>query len=228
MRKNFFLFLTFLLLLAACSPPESAATPTLKPALTFTATRAPTQTTTPTITPSPTIIKIPTVDYNSTPTPSGYTFSSPTPFPWISTSTPLPTSTPSTAGEGFEWVRLSEYRLYWGSCRSNYVTVTAMVTYPEDVYSMTLFVRFRRATAQIFTPWSRGLGMEPTGAEGVWSQKLYGSSIENHILWRRGWVWYQIVAVGVNNLEVGRTHIFADMLKLEPCMCLTPPCAPGD
>jgi len=229
MRTPIFIFLFFSFLLQACSPPATVApSPTIEPTLTPTATVLPTVTSTPTITPSPTIVKIPTVDYNSTPTPPGYVYSSPTPFPWVSTSTPIPTATPSTPGEGFEWVRTSDFKLYWGICRSNKVSVSAMVSYPDDVYSVTLFVRFRRATAQIFTPWSKGLGMEPTGAEGIWSQNLYGSSIDNHILWRRGWVWYQLVAVGKNNLEVGRTRIFMDMLRLEPCMCMTPPCGLGE
>ena len=70
--------------------------------------------------------------------------------------------------------------------------------------------------------------MEPTGAEGVWTQDLSGNSIENRVLWRRGWVWYQLVAIGAQKLEVGRSRIFMDELKLEPCMCMTPPCGPGD
>jgi hypothetical protein len=144
------------------------------------------------------------------------------------TITPIATSTPSTPGEGFEWVRTSDYIFYWGSCKSNKVKVSVQVSHPEDVYSVTLFVRFRRLTAKIFTDWSKGIGMEPVGAEGIWAQNLYGSSIDNHKLWRRGWVWYQIVAIGADKLEVGRTRIFMDMLKLEPCMCLTPPCGPGD
>lgn len=217
------LFLQSCSLMATPTPP-----PTSKPTFTPTRTIIPTGTSTLTITPSPTIIKIPTVDYNLTPTPPGYVYISPTAFPWIPTMTPISTSTPTTPGEGFEWVRTSDYIFYWGSCRSDRVKISAQVSRPEDVYSVTLFVRVRRLTAQIYSEWTQGIGLEPVGAEGVWAQDLYGNYIPNHKLWRRGWVWYQLVAVGENNLEVGRTRIFADMLKLEPCMCLTPPCGPGD
>lgn len=230
MRSAPILFLTLFFFLQSCSlnPTPEPPTQTSEPTVTATNTLTPTSTRAPTITPSPTIIKIPTVDYNSTPTPPGYVFLSPTPFPWIPTTTPLPTETPATFGEGFEWVRTSESVFYWGSCRTNKVKVSALVMYPDDVYNVTLFARFRRLKAEVFTEWSKGLGMEPTGAEGIWAQDLYGSSIDNHKLWRRGWVWYQLVATGKNGLEVGRSRIFMNMLKLEPCMCLTPPCAPGD
>lgn len=229
-RRTILLVFGLFLLLQSCSfvPTEAPPTATSKPTLTPTYPPTPTVTRTPTASPTPTIIKIPTVNYNATPTPPGYIYSSPTPFPWIPTITPLPTETPATAGEGFDWVKTSERIFYWGSCRGNKVKVSAKATYPQDVYSMTLFVRFRRDKAKIFTEWSKGLGMEPTGVEGVWAQDLYGSSIDNHKLWRRGWVWYQIVAIGENGVEVGRSRVFMDMLKLEPCMCLTPPCAPGD
>ncbi len=229
-RWTILVFLTLLFFLPSCLPASKPASPTETslPTLTPTYPPTPTITFTPTLTATPTIIKIPTVDYNLTPTPPGFIFLTPTPFPWIPTSTPLPTATPATAGEGFDWVKISDQILYWGSCRGSKIKVSAKVIYPQDVVSMTLFVRLRRDKAKIFTPWSKGLGMEPTGVEGVWAQDLHGVSIDNHELWRRGWVWYQVVAVGENGVEVARSRVFTDVLKLEPCMCLTPPCAPGD
>jgi hypothetical protein len=228
MRKSIFILLVAPLLLQACSSFAPALTPTSKPTITSTVTVTPTSTITPTITPSPTIVKIPTVDYNATTTPPAYIFSLPTPFPGVPTVTPLPSATPSTPGEGFEWVRTSESKFYWGGCRTNNMKISAQVSHPDEVYSVTLFLRMRRLTSQTFTEWNKGFGMEPAGTEGVWAQKLYGSSVNGHEYYRRGWVWYQLVAIGVNNLEVGRSRIFMDMLKLEPCMCLTPPCGPGD
>lgn len=229
MRKFFFIFLAGLFFLQSCSalPFGSAEpTPTSKPTLTSTVTITPTSTTTPTITPSPTIVKIPTVDYNSTVTPPAYIYSSPTPFPGVPTATPIGSQTPVSPGEGFEWVKISESKIYWGICTPNKLKVTAQVSEPKDVLSVVLFVRFRRLKAQIFTEWNKGSGMEPIGDAGLWAQDMYANSIDGHEKYRRGFVWYQLVATGENAIEVGRSRIFMDTIQLEPCMCMTPPCIP--
>jgi hypothetical protein len=141
------------------------------------------------------------------------------------TFTPVPSSTPSVAGPGFEWLKTAGTQFYWGVCTPNKIKLTVQVTEPTEVFSVTLFVRMRRLKAQIFTPWNKGIGMEPVG-NGMWEGIIYANSIDGHELYRKGYVWYQVVAIGANNIEVGRTHVYVDALKLEPCMCLTPPCEP--
>ncbi len=226
MRKNISVLFVCFFLLQSCSSAKAEPSRTPKPTLTPTITITPTQTITPTITPSPTIVKIPTFDYFATATPPAYIYTPPTPLPGMPTATPVPSSTPSLPGAGFEWIKTSEQRLYWGACRSNNLRVTAQVSEPDDVHSVVFFMRLRNLKAQIFTPWNKGLGMEPVGKEGLWAQNLYGSSVDGHISFRRGWVWYQLVATGKDNIEVGRSRIFVDEIKLQPCMCLTPPCNP--
>ncbi|MDD2923287.1 MAG: hypothetical protein PHQ36_13460 [Anaerolineales bacterium] len=227
MRKIIFIFL-FSLLLQSCSAlPFGKTTPTStsKPTLTSTATVTPTSTRTPTITPSPTIVKIPTIDYNATVTPPAYIYNSPTPFPGIPTSTPVATVTPLTPDVGFEWLRVSSPIFYWGICKPQEVKVSVQVSEPKDVYSVTLFVRLRRLTSKNFTEWNKGMGMEHLG-DGIWSYNLNANSIDGHQYFRRGWVWYQVVAIGANDVEIARTRIYMDTLKLQPCMCMTPPCGP--
>lgn len=229
MRKIVFVLFTCYFLLQSCSSPGSAVPlPTRKPTITFTATITPTMTITPTITPSPTIVKIPTVDYNATPTPPAYIYVVPTPILGAGAALPVPSETPSSPGEGFEWIKTSETNIYWGICKPNKMKVTAQVSEPKDVFSVVLFVRLRNLKAQIFTEWNKGTGMEPVGDEGLWAQDLYASSIDGHSSYRRGWVWYQLVATGKDNFEVGRSRIFMDTIKLQPCMCMTPPCGPRD
>ena len=227
MRKIIFVLFTCFILLQSCSAFGTAVpSPTSKPTLTPTVTVTSTSTVTPTITSSPTIVKIPTYDYNATSTPPAYLYVSPTPFPGVPTATPIASQTPWSSGEGFEWVKISESKIYWGICKPNKLKVSAQVSEPEDVYSVVLFVRFRRLKAQIFTEWNKGTGMEPVGDDGLWAQTMYANSIEGHEAYRRGWVWFQLVATGEKNIEVGRTRIYMDTIQLEPCMCMTPPCIP--
>ncbi len=228
MRKIVFVLFTCFFLLQSCSSFGAAApSPTSEPALTFTATIAPTITSTPSITPSPTIVKIPTVDYNATSTPPPFIFPTPTSLGGLGPFD-LPTSTPSSPGQGFESVKTSGSNIYWGICTPNKLKVTVQVSEPKDVLSVVLFVRLRNLKAQILTEWNRGTGMEPVGDQGLWAQDLYASSIDGHQSFRRGWVWYQLVATGKDNLEVARSRIFMDTIKLEPCMCMTPPCGIKD
>jgi hypothetical protein len=229
MRKFVLVLFAGFFLLQACSAFETAVpSPTRKPTLTFTATIAPTMTITPTITPSPTIVKIPTVDYNATSTPPAFTYIIPSPGDVEGGAMPVPTETPSSPGAGFEWVKVAGTQVYWGICTPNKLKVTAQVSEPKDVYSVVLFVRLRNLKAQIFSPWNKGTGMHAMGNDGLWTQDLYASSVNGHVAFRRGWVWYQLVATGKDNLEVGRTRIFMDSIRLEPCMCMTPPCGPKD
>jgi hypothetical protein len=223
MRKHAVILSVFALFLQSCG--SSAPTPTSVPTSTFTATITSTATETPSVTPSPTIVKIPTVDYNASPTPPMFIYLSPTSPPGMPTYTPMPTPTPASVGPGFEWLRTSGTMFYWGICKPNTIKVTVQVTDPEIVNSVTLFVKTRRLKAQIFTPWNKGIGMVHIG-DGTWEANLYANSIDGHIAYRSGWLWYQVVAVGEDNIEVGRTRIYQDAIKFEPCMCMTPPCKP--
>ncbi len=222
------IFICFFLLQSCSALPFGtvAPSPTRKPTLTSTATITPTSTVTPTITPSPTVVKIATIDYNATITPPPYVYISPTPFPGIPTSTPVATDTPLTPDVGFEWVKTSGQNFYWGICKPQKIKISAQVSEPKDVFSVTLFVRLRRLTSKNFTEWNKGMGMEPVGSDGMWSYDLNANSIDGHQYFRRGWVWYQIVAIGANKVEIARTRIYMDLIKLEPCMCMTPPCGP--
>ncbi len=225
--RNFFpaLFVLFFLLQACAAP--AAPTATRAPSSTPTSADTPTPTQTLTVTPSPTIVKIPTIDWNATPTPPSFVFDFPTPIGGFGGAL-LPTITPSSPGEGFESVEVSPTNIYWGICRSNKITFTVEVSEPDDVYSVVLFIRLRHLKAEIFTDWNKGIALEPLGDTGIWSQTFSANSIEGHEKFRRGWVWYQLVATGAYGIELGRTHIYADTIKLEPCMCLTPPCGYGD
>jgi len=224
MRKLVLIVLGCALALQACL--SSAKTPTSAPK-TPSPTASPTSSSTPTVTPSPTIIHFPTQDYKSTATPPAYLFKTPTPFPGVNTATPIPSSTPSVPGVGFEAVDVSGDKFYWGSCKPNSLRVTAQVSDPKSVFSVVLFARMRRLKAEIFTPWNKGTGMEHLG-NGKWVYNLSANSIDGHSLYHKGWVWYQLVATDANKQEIGRTRIYMDKIKIEPCMCLTPPCGPND
>jgi len=231
MRKFIFLGIVLLSFLSSCSASSAnsagAETGAPTPTLTASVTPLPTQTFTPT--PSPTIVKIPTIDYNATSTPPAYLFGTPTPQEILSSDAPLnATPTFEGYGEGFEWIKIEASKFYWGICKPSRILVTAQVSNPEEVYSISLFVRLRHYKAEIYTHWSKGSGMEKIGEDGMWAEYIYANVLDGNAKFRKGLVSYQLVATNVDNIEVGRSPVFKDAIFVEPCMCLTPPCGPKD
>ena len=72
----------------------------------------------------------------------------------IPTSTAFPLPTPSSPGEGFESVVVSETKLYWGICKPHIATMTVTVLHPEEVTTVYLFFRLMSTKKDDTTPWA--------------------------------------------------------------------------
>jgi len=210
-------------LLQACSlndvffMPANTPIPTQTIFITYTPINTAGPTRTPIPSPSPTIVRIPTQDFNVTPA----TFE---PIPIIidgNTATPVATSTAYTPGAGFDSIKVSESKIYWGGCKHNEATITATVDDPDEVASVIIFTRVKSAEEEDSTPWTSGNVMYNNG-NGLFTYRMIGSEVEGHNHYLRSWVYFQLIATDVTGEEVARSRIFTDMISLFPCMCLDP------
>lgn len=207
--------------LQACSLnglfPTNAPSPTATTFITYTPIDTPTETQTPLPTASATIVHIPTLDPNG-PTPT---------FPVIAiftaegASSPVPFPTAVGPGPGFDSVKVSESKVYWGGCKHNQTVITAEVQDPEEVTFVYIFTRVKAADKEDYTPWTNGNVMYNNGG-GIFTYIMVGSEVEGHNHYLRSWVHFQLVATNLKGEEVGRSRIFTDMISLFPCLCLDP------
>ena len=136
-----------------------------------------------------------------------------TPFPTI---TPLPQPTPSSPGEGFESVVVSESKLYWGICKPHTAIMTVTVLHPEEVATVYLFFRLISATkVDDTTPWAGTV--TDNNRNGTFTYFLRANIIPQRKNYMKAWFQYQFVAENEKEVVVGRTHIYLKSLTLEPC-----------
>lgn len=193
------------------SEAVQAATATMVPLKTATASI------TPTITPSPTIVRFPTQDPSlQTETPLPLII-----FTAVNTITPVPTMTSSLPGAGFQSVTISEGKIFWGSCVPRKSKVTAQVSEPDKVVSVVIFVQVKSAKEEDYTPWTTGDVMFDHG-DGTFTYDLQANEIDGHNHYKNSWVRFQLVATDALGGEIGRTRIYAQDVALSPCMCLEP------
>ena len=214
MRKINLIALAALFVLAcsftrAVSVPEApTASPTVSP------TR--TNTLTPTVTSTP----------RNTPTDVAYmlTQTALAPIkllPGVRTATPIPTATlfplptPSSPGEGFESVVVSETKLYWGICKPRKATMTVTVLHPEEVTTVYLFFRLMSTKKDDTTPWS-GTVTDNNG-NGTFTYVLRANLIPHRKDYMKAWYQFQFVAENEKEVIVGRSQIYLKSLTLEPC-----------
>ena len=218
--RRFYLVMVLAIFIQACAGmPFGGSTntpaPTATATVTFTPVDTPTATITPTITPSPTIVHIPTWD----PDQPTATFIPVPVYIGKDTATPfvIMSPTPILPGPGFVSVRVSENRLYWGSCKPNKTKVTAQVENPEDVFSVIIFVRVKSATKEDYTPWTTGNTMQKR-SDGTFSYTLAANTTEGHNHYKNSFIWFQLVATNDKGQEIGRTRIYPNAIALSPCM----------
>lgn len=219
MRKIIFLLLvTILLQSCALAPATNPPQPTSTIFITYTPIDTPTTTFTPRPTATATIIRIPTQDPNSIAT-----------FPIIpifigSVTATQPISlvpTSSKPGPGFVDVEYSPNHIYWGGCEANQAVITAEVEDPDNVNGVIIFMRVKSATDEDYTPWTSGNIMY-NNRDGSFTYIAVGSEIEGHNHYKKGFVYFQMVAVDDEGKEVGRTKIYENAFSISPCPCLTP------
>jgi hypothetical protein len=214
------------LLLQACSlgglplvgglfAPTGTRIPSATATITRTPTRTATFTQTLTASPTATIVRLPTFDPNA---PTATLIPVPI-YIGKETATPAVRSAPTITnlGAGFLSVTVSANKIFWGSCKRNKVTVTAVVEDPGDVFSVVIFVRVKSAKKEDFTPWTTGDAMHDH-RNGTFTYVLRGTEIEGHNHYRDSWVWFQLVAVDFEGVEVGRTPIYNEVIAMSPCM----------
>ncbi len=202
----------------ALFPPTDTLAPSSTPTMTSTPTRTPRPTVTTTFTPSPTILHFPTQD-PSLPT---ATFVPIPIFIGAETSTPfvipnLTNPTETNPGAGFVSVTVSPNKIYWGVCKNNKTTITAVVEDRHEVLSVVIFVRVKSAKKEDYTPWTTGDVMAGHG-DGSYTYVLRGSAIYGRNHYRDSWVHFQLVATNAEGEEVGRTQIYTESIALSPCM----------
>jgi hypothetical protein len=211
------------LLLQSCAgagnilfPPTDTPAPTSTTTVTAPPTKTATITRTPVPTATITIVRIPTQDPNQ-PT---STFA---PIPVIIegglTATPLPINLTPTAfrpGAGFISVGISENKIFWGSCKHNKTTITAIVEDEDEAFSVVMFTYVRSATRDDSTPWTAGNVMHDHG-DGTYTYVIYGSEIEGHNHYRNSWIVFQLVLTDIEGNEIGRTRIYDRSIALSPC-----------
>jgi hypothetical protein len=164
-----------------------------------------------------TIVRIPTQDPNQ-PT---STFA---PIPIIiaggATTTPLPQNVSPTAerpGPGFLSVSISDNKIYWGSCKHNTTTLTAIVEDEEEAFSVVIFLRVRAANKDDSTPWDKGNVMHDHG-DGTYTSLIRGSNVYGHNHYKNSWIVFQLVIVDIEGREVGRSRVYDQSIALSPCM----------
>ncbi|MCC7117277.1 MAG: hypothetical protein IT310_02035 [Anaerolineales bacterium] len=222
MRKDLMVCLALALALQACGNLEGLLPPTRTPAPTLTETitlpPSPTETITRTPHPTPTI----TIVHFATQDPNlpTATFA---PIPIIveggMTATPLPiygTPTMARPGVGFLSIGISETKIFWGSCKHNRTTITAVVEDEDEVFSVVIFTYVRSAKRDDSTPWTTGNVMHDH-RDGTYTYVMYGSDVEGHNHYKDSWVVFQLVATDFEGREVGRTRIYDQSIALSPC-----------
>jgi hypothetical protein len=196
--------------------PTDVPGPTATATVTLTPMDTPTATITPTITPSPTIVHIPTWD----PSQPTATFIPVPIFIGEFTATPvapIASMTPALPGPGFLSVQVSEKKIFWGSCKPNMSRIITQVESPDDVYTVTIFVKVRSATKPDETPWTQGDSMDNHG-NGRFTYRLYANTTRGHNHYKNSWILFQLVATDDFGEEVGRTMIYETEIALSPCM----------
>lgn len=208
--------LTLLVLLSiACSLGSlvPAATPT--PAPTQTITRTPTTTPTPVL---------PTLTFTLTPTLVGYKTITPSPMPSetaLPSPTPLviPTNTlpPPVKMEGFVSVNISLTEIYKDKgCFPAVVRISAQLNSTVNVAHVLLFARFKSLKAERAAKWTT-IEMQPLGA-GTFIHDLASSQMLDDAYFETSWIEYQVVSTTKGGVEVGRTDIFKERLKMLECI----------
>jgi hypothetical protein len=209
MRKPVLLIIATLLL-QACSALDFLP-PTNTPVPSSTVTNTPTMTLTPTRTTTPTP--------RDTVTPIGAvpTF---TPVVLVSPDldAPVPNfiATPDLPTGGFESVSLSQGKIFYGSCKQNYIKMTITVENPVEVDTVYLFFRLESGKRPgDTTPWSGAVTDKDGG--GVFHYTLRARNIPERKNFIKAWVHYQFVAVDEDKNILGRSQIYTRNLILEPC-----------
>lgn len=212
-------------LLASCALPEFlvAPTPTItstpRPVLvlpspmdtpTITATQP-----TPTFTSTPTFIGFdPTTALSLTPPTITLTF---TPLPiFADTATPVLLLTPLTSpGEGFSSFTISGNQIFWGVCSPGSVNLEAQVSDPDAVWRVYLFIHLKSTKTDDTTPWY-GTTMS-SHRNGIFRYTLRADQVEGRRNYLKAWVVLQMVAVDVQQKEIGRSKIYDQALTIAPC-----------
>ncbi len=198
------------------TPATNSPEPTPTVFITYTPADTPTSTFTPLPTATATIIRIPTQDPNATFAPIPIFIGDVTATQQI-----ILTPTSSRPGPGFVDVQYSPNHVYWGGCEANQAVITAEVEDPNNVNGVIIFMRVKSAADEDYTPWTSGNIMY-NNRDGTFTYIAVGSEIEGHNHYKKGFVYFQLVAVDDEGKEIGRTKIYENAFSLSPCPCLTP------
>ena len=182
----------------ASATPRPSATPTITPTL-------PTST----FTPTPTVLGgLPTISISETPT------LTPTLIQLVLGGILTRTS----AVDGFVSIILSDAQLYWGDCEGPHeAIVTAQVSVPASVNDVTLFVRLKYKTLDVYSDWDAGSTMVDH-LNGTYTHLIEAESIKNYSNFTDAWIQFQLVSTDASLKIVDRTPVFGEHLALNQCL----------
>ncbi|NWF64174.1 MAG: hypothetical protein HXY38_07705 [Chloroflexi bacterium] len=214
MKKIIILLLSAGLTIACGGILAPVPTPKPEPTITNTATLLPSSTP---VTPTLTFTLTPTLVGIKTPTPaldaSPTVVVSVTPLALLTPSTP----TPTFQLDGFLSVITSLNEFYKaGVCEPSVVRITAQVVDYNGAAYVLLFVRFKSMTAERYGKWTK-IDMETIGA-GTYFHDLSTAEMREDAYFQTAWIEYQIVATRKTGVEIARTGIYKEKLKMLECV----------
>ena len=182
---------------------------------------APVDTPTESMTLTPTPTSTPTITLTPRNTPTRITdFLSQTPqiiiFPWLKTATPLPTASPSTPGDGFEAITISDNQIYWGICdKPRRTKMTVYMNDPEEVFRVYLFFRLKHFKKEDVTEWVGTV--TDRKSTGTFTYELKANNVPGRKNYSKAWIQYQFVSVDEDEKILGRTFIYEKNILIQPC-----------
>lgn len=213
MRKIISIILSTLVLQACSlsnSIPATDAPPTDELTITPTASITPTITVTPTFTTTPELFRTPFVE-SDFPTQTLFV------LPGVKAPTLIATATPSVPGGGFDSIKLTQTKLYWGHCdKPGSTKMTITVQEPEKVDKVYLFFRLKSMKKDDTTPWVGTITDNDGG--GVFLYTLRANNIPDKNQYPKAWIQYQFVSEDKDKNIVGRTQIYLENISLYPCL----------
>lgn len=220
---------TVAFLTLACVFGPFVAAPTQTPAPTPTETPSPTLTYTP-ITPTLTFTLTPTLIGIKTPTLTPEITDTPEVTATLFTPTlaTLPnTVVPPVPMEGFHLVTVSLPEIFKAKkgCEPSVVRITAQVSDALRVKYVLLFVRFKSLKAEREGKWT-SLPMTLLNP-GVYIFDLSTDQMRDDSYFENAWIEYQIVSTTQSGVEIGRTDIFKERLKMLQCVPTPTPTSPN-
>jgi hypothetical protein len=134
------------------------------------------------------------------------------------TPTVPPTETPTIAGVTFLSATVSSDHIYWSACKPDSVTFEAVISNPDQVFDVEIFIRLEDQITGEKTNWDTITSLAYEG-DGRFTYTIKAREIPGYTRYQSAWVQYQFVATDKQKKSIARTKVFLDTLTLAP-LCI--------